>query len=432
MKNKRKIFPLLIASFMLSSAFFSYADDIAKEDVKLIGSPNTEGIEVTAEGFTADVVYQTYDQGEDALKHIAETVEVNGVSYAPASAEDPKYIRKDSVKPDSMNYVSEVWTGDGEEQKPEEEMTVEGKTYYLKTITKESAETEERTEVKEASVSYTGIEDGVNIPESRTITFTDKDTKQEVDATIPLKESKVVKEYWDDSLEFPITISGYNADSYMLGSKTIPASDPLIDHASDFMSLLSLNPDKYEITSIEWKGAEYNDNGVIKRDAVGKGRKLVQDIDAVYEGEVTLPESEGYVWNCEYEEEIPESELTAYTMSAKVTFAPVNAVAEETSFLSGAVAAILGVITAAYTALAASFAEHPVITSLPFVILACLIAFLITRKAMNRCVYDRSKKCMHKKHNAEMCKSCPNFYNKGKAPKAKIDLGRFSRKEADD
>ena len=43
--------------------------------------------------------------------------------------------------------------------------------------------------------------------------------------------------------------------------------------------------------------------------AIGKGKKLVQDISAVYNGEVTLPETEGYIWKCEYAEKIPESQL---------------------------------------------------------------------------------------------------------------------------
>ena len=59
--------------------------------------------------------------------------------------------------------------------------------------------------------------------------------------------------------------------------------------------------------------------------AIGKGKKLVQEISAVYTGEVTLPETEGYIWKCEYAEKIPESQQTVYTMAVDVSYEQANA-----------------------------------------------------------------------------------------------------------
>ena len=425
-----KIFPALLAALMVSTSFLSYADDIRPEDVKLVASPSADNVEENAENFKVPrMIYQTYDQSDRVLDHVESPVTVNGIEYVAISAGESKYIRKDSVKPDTIAYTSEVWTGDGEEQKPTETMEQDGKSYRLKSITKNTAESEERTELKDAKVAYTGIEDGVKIPSERAITFTDKDTKQEVNASIPLKSQEVTGEYWDDSFEFPITISGYNADTYMLGNKEISASADLMNYADDFLSMLALNPEKYSITSIEWDGGQYTEDGLVKRKAIGKGKKLVQNIDAVYEGEVTLPEISGYVWDCEYEEDIPDAEKVVYTMAADVEYAQANAVAHETSLLQKALDAVLGFITAAYTALATSFKEHPVMTSVPFVIAAGLIAFLITRKVRNRCIYNQSLKCPHAKHTSETCKGCPNFYKRGEAPKATLNFDRFRKNE---
>ena len=163
--------------------------------------------------------------------------------------------------------------------------------------------------------------------------------------------------------------------------------------------------------------------------AIGKGKKLVQEISAVYNGEVTLPETEGYIWKCEYAEKIPESQQTVYTMAVDVSYEQANAVATKTSFLDKLAAMALGVITAVYTALATSFKEHPVATSIPFVVFAGLIAFLITRKVRNRCMYDKMIKCPYKKHGTENCKTCQYFYKRGVASEDKKGFEKFKEEK---
>ena len=411
---------LTLSMFMGSTTAF--ADDIALKDVKLVTTPANDNVIVKNGTFTLEnVLYQTYDQKEDAKDHLG-NVTIDGVEYGPVSTSEPKYIRKDSVKPETLTYTSEVWNGDGEEQKPSDTMEDEGVSYTLKNLYKEESKSQERTETKEATVAYVGIEDSVDIPKEKAITFTDKDTKQEVTANLPLKTRSVNKEYWDDSFQFDITISGYNADTYMLGEKEIAADADLMDYTSDFIKLLALNPEKYEIESIEWNGEQYEEEGLVKRKAIGKGRKLVQDIDAVYEGEVTLPESIGYVWIADYEQTIPKGQDVVYTMAVNAEYAPVSTETNSVSILGAIFGAIVGVISAAYTALAASFKEHPVVTSIPFVIVAGLIAFLITRKVRHRCIYKPEVKCPYAKRNKETCQRCPHFYKRGAAPRSNFEF----------
>ncbi|MDO4842451.1 MAG: hypothetical protein Q3982_07240 [Phoenicibacter congonensis] len=181
--------------------------------------------------------------------------------------------------------------------------------------------------------------------------------------------------------------------------------------------------------SIDWNGGQYTEGGLVKRKAIGKGRKFVQDIDAVYSGEVTLPETIGYVWVADYSEDIPDNQSVLYTMAVNAEYAPTISSANEGGFLSKALEAIIGVITAAYTALAASFKEHPVVTSIPFVIFAGLIAFLITRKIKHRCIYDNGIKCPYGKRNKETCKSCPNFYKRSTAPRKEFTFGKKEERE---
>lgn len=430
-KNKtiiNRLLVLTLAAGMLVGSLTAFADDISVNDVKLTTTPNIENIKPGEESFSAnDILYQTYDEKDDAKKHLT-SVTVGDAIYDVASVSEPKRVRKDTIAPDHISYTSEVWNGDGEEQKPKDVIEENGKSYHLENLYKEESKSQERTEIKDATVKFTGVEDGISIPKEKTITFTDTDTKQEVTAKLPLKSDEVTNTYWDDNFQFNITVSGYNADSYMLGETEIPASANLIDYKDKFISVLALNPEKYEITSIEWNGNSYEEDGLVKRKAIGKGRKLVQDIEAVYEGEVTLPESVGYVWNAEYTEDIPEGKDVVYTMAVNAEYKLATATTEKTSLFSKILDAFIGIITAAYTALATSFKEHPVFTSIPFVIVACLIAFLITRKVRHRCIYNGKVKCPYEKRTKETCKSCPNFYRRSSAPKNNMEFHEVNRK----
>lgn len=420
-KKGRKIFSMAVAACMIFGCIPAYAEDIAAKDVNLTTTPNADKVTVADGKFSIEnVTYQTYDQSDDAMKHLG-NVTIDGAEYTVQSVSEPKYIRKDSIKPETTSYTSEVWTGDGEKQKPEDTIELDGITYQLENLYKEENKSQERTETKDATVAYTAIEYGVKIPEEKAITFTDVDTKQEVTATIPLKSQEVTNEYWDDNFQFDITVSGYNAETYTLGSKEIPATDDLNDYTDDFLSILALPSDHYKIDSITWDGEQYTEDGLVKRKAIGKGEKLVQDIDAVYEGEVTLPETVGYVWVADYKEVIPEDESVVYTMAVNVEYGLATATAESQGFLAALFGTITGFITAVYNAVADSFKEHPVITTIPFVVVAGLIAFLITRKLKHRCIYQNDKVCPYKKHTKETCKSCPNFYQRGAVEKKGFD-----------
>ena len=45
----------------------------------------------------------------------------------------------------------------------------------------------------------------------------------------------------------------------------------------------------YKINSIEWDGEEYKENGILCRNAVAKGNKVVNDYTSVYGGDAYLP-----------------------------------------------------------------------------------------------------------------------------------------------
>lgn len=96
-------------------------------------------------------------------------------------------------------------------------------------------------------------------------------------------------------------------------------------------------------------------------------------------------------------------------MSVTVSYEKGDGTAQSKSLFERVKDVVVGFITAAYQAAAAAFEEHPVITSIPVILAAAFIAFLITRKVRNRCIYNGEMKCLYKKHNKDICKSCPHY-----------------------
>ena len=91
-------------------------------------------------------------------------------------------------------------------------------------------------------------------------------------------------------------------------------------------------------------------------------------------------------------------------MSVTVSYEKGDGTAQSKSLFERVKDVVVGFITAA-----AAFEEHPVITSIPVILAAAFIAFLITRKVRNRCIYNGEMKCLYKKHNKDICKSCPHY-----------------------
>jgi len=383
---------------------------------RMIATINTDDVEDGAENFEKKVLYQTFDQEDSPTLHFPETISVHGQTYALKSADSPVYVKKEFITPKTLEFNGEVFAGDSDEHLPNELITDnDGNTYRLIEKTLKEQASNERIEYKESSVVYSAVEAGVQIPRQKDIEINDVDTKQKIQVLLDLKDTETVRTYWSEDFVFPITITGYDADVFLLNGQEIPKDADLADYVDDFLKYLKLDPDSYRITSIDWKNDAYEKDGELVRDAVAKGRKYVKDINATYGGEVKMPAIIGHMWECVYEEDIPENERTVYTMATNVVYEQLAAVvATEKSGSQKFLDKVVGMITAAYEAIIESFTEHPVISSIPLVIFAAFLTHLISRKIRNRCIYNNKIKCPHKKSNAEVCKGCVNYHNRNK------------------
>ena len=264
--------------------------------------------------------YRTFVKEEDGRSQFKDTYEKDGIIYRLKSVQIDNV---EEVYPgDIITYDSDPFVGDPEIYAPKEEIEKEGKKYRLITSKLTKIVTEETTEYSEAPIIYKGVEYIDSLPEAAAVKVINEDLKQEIQVKLPAVDYKESNTYWDYNFSFPITVTGYDSDSYMLGETEISNNSPLIDHANEFLSYLNLPSQYYEITKIEWDGEPVLKAGEMTRNATASGRKLVKDINGVYGGDVTFPSIEANVYHGTYIDEKAENqtEKIIYKKEATATY----------------------------------------------------------------------------------------------------------------
>ena len=100
--------------------------------------------------------------------------------------------------------------------------------------------------------------------------------------------------YWRDDFSFPVTFYEYGAGTYQLGEITVKEMD-LEDPAqltelarqygTELIQSMGLSEEEYEVDEMVWTGTPYeNEEGIVCRDAVARGSRLLRDYRVVYEG----------------------------------------------------------------------------------------------------------------------------------------------------
>lgn len=252
--------------------------------------------------------YNTSIKEEDGESQFNDTYEKDGITYHLIS------VQIDSVEEifpgDIVTYDSPPFVGDPKEYEPEETMGKDGKKYTLKSSELRKVTTDETTKYSETTILYKGVEYIDPLPEDAEVNVTNEDLKQKIKVRLPLVNYKEESTYWDYNFTFPITVTGYDAESYMLGQSEISNSSPLIDHAEQFLSYLNLPSGYYMITSVEWDGEPELKNGDMIRKATAHGRKLVKDIRGTFGGDVIFPSIEASVYHGEYIEEKAQNQTS--------------------------------------------------------------------------------------------------------------------------
>lgn len=105
---------------------------------------------------------------------------------------------------------------------------------------------------------------------------------------LSLVGGKEVYREWKDGFCFPITVTGYDGDIFLLGDVKIDAGEELLHYKKEFLEYLGLSEDYYQIDEIQWTGETYEREGMLCRNALAKGKKLMRYVNARYGGNVRL------------------------------------------------------------------------------------------------------------------------------------------------
>lgn len=279
-----------------------------------------------AGSITIEKEFSTTDKNDTGKDNFDNTYKENGILYELTDIKT-EIIDEQNVEADTYLFKTEPVGSEAELKEPDATITYDGKTYQLQSKKMVNSSNENSTRYVERTVSYTGVEGNADIPGLAEVVEKDPSGK-EVSQYMPLINVVVEKESWDSTFEFPVRVSNYDADSFILNGTTIGKDEPLINYKDQFLEYLGLSSDYYRINSIEWSGSQYTSKGVVCRDAIAKGDKYVKDITATYGGEMVFNESSQYYYDCVYvNPDQPAS--TIYTIKSTATYTEVVKETEE-------------------------------------------------------------------------------------------------------
>lgn len=137
-----------------------------------------------------------------------------------------------------------------------------------------------RAEEVERQVVVEGIEAGLGVPEEILVEYED------IKEYVPVKSVQALREYWTGDFEFPVLFYVYDAEYYELGEYRIPRREDapgLEGYEDGLLKTLGLEEEDYVIEKVTWSGEAYvNEEGILCRDAVARGRKRLRDYEVVY------------------------------------------------------------------------------------------------------------------------------------------------------
>lgn len=210
---------------------------------------------------------------------------------------------------------------------PEETVEKEGVTYRLqKSVLEESVIPAHEVPITE-EVVYEAVEGKDVIPSRISVTVTDDATGQQMDGIAEISGQEFGEERWEENFSFPVIFHEYGLEGYWLGEQVFKLKDDIPDfhgYESELLALIGVNGEEYTVDSVAWDGEAYeNPEGILCRNAVASGKKLVSDCKAVYQGNAIFEKEPGVRYRLTYQKDGAEGTgKTVYTMKATGVYVP--------------------------------------------------------------------------------------------------------------
>ena len=151
---------------------------------------------------------------------------------------------------------------------------------------------EVRAETVHREVTYEAVEDEAALPDEIMVSvLAGHDGELVLCQAVDWVEEAA---YWQDDFSFPITFYEYGAGAYQLGEITVKKTD-LEDpgqltelaeqYGTELLQSMGLSVEEYEVKEIVWTGTPYEkEDGIVCRDAMAYGNRLLRDWRVQYEG----------------------------------------------------------------------------------------------------------------------------------------------------
>lgn len=289
-------------------------------------SKESDSSKSTDEGITK--TYNYYSDSESGTEYnIPESIEIDGVVYK--LDQNVNYETKGT-----RNVIEKTVTIDVESQDDIEDtynyISKDGTSY---TLEKEEVYVEEEkdvdVEVKDTKL-YEEQYGRPSIDTTKKITYHNESTDEDEEVTGKLKNYYATSNIrWEDMV-IDGTFESSGGNEYELSGTnnitvSMTAETPTWEgYEKDVLKSMGLSSDYFQITSAEWNGDQYTENGVIKRNAYFHAKVLVADYTAEYVG---IGKTHGYSTKVFYrldagENTKPEDIKTIYQIQATAKYVP--------------------------------------------------------------------------------------------------------------
>ena len=206
-----------------------------------------------------------------------------------------------------LTYESPIFTDGGERFVPEETKIENGMEYRL--VSKRIRNAKKAGEMTYAQVTIPyDLEGNDTVPVTADVPLIDEESGTEFERELSLINVEEISRSWSDTFSFPVTVSGYGADSFYLGDMEIPGDADLSDYGEKLLELAGLSKEYYRVDRVTWDGEAYMEGEVMHRNATAGGSKLIRKVKAKYGGQIRTPDLEGRQYIGIYEEVLPEAE----------------------------------------------------------------------------------------------------------------------------
>lgn len=156
---------------------------------------------------------------------------------------------------------------------------------------------EVRAETVRREITYEAAEGEAEIPEEIMVTVLAGNDEELVRCRAVERTEEDA--YWQADFSFPVTFYEYGAGEYQLGEIRVmemDTEDPALltklaeQYGTELLQSMGLSEEEYEVVEIVWPGTPYeNEDGIVCRDAMAYGNRLLRDYRVAYEG-VVAPE----------------------------------------------------------------------------------------------------------------------------------------------